>query len=276
MKRHMPDLLLQHIGRGLVVTRSVRQSPLVLLTRELGKNEKLQTALAQHGLTSCMELPLIEHSDGPDRKSLPSILGSQTFDWITVTSPEAASVFIEAWEEAGKPSVRIAVVGGGTGEILEAGGVQVAYTATKSTAKVMGSELPKHPGGNNTVLYPASAKASTDLQDSLATSGFTVTRLDTYNTSGVKSVPPDQLQAAKEAEIITFGSPSAVKAWVSLVGLDLASKQLSVCIGSTSFKACQAAGLPLEKIYYPESPGVKGWAESVIQACRENRLHLTS
>lgn len=221
-------------ARRLVITRSTRRTR-VLLTRELGKNDKLQTALSPYGLT-CMELPLIEHSDGPDKSRLPGLLATKAFDWVAVTSPEAAAVFLEAWEEAGKPFVRIAVVGGGTGEILQAGGVVPAYTATKSTAKVMGSELPKLPGGDNTVLYPASVRASRDLQDSLATSGFTVTRLDTYNTSSVASVPPYLLEAAKEAEVVTFGSPSAVKAWVSLVGIDLASQHLSVCIGSTSFR----------------------------------------
>lgn len=37
-------------------------------------------------------------------------------------------------------------------------------------------------GGTGRVLYPASCKASTELQDGLAASGFTVTRLDTYDT----------------------------------------------------------------------------------------------
>ena len=39
---------------------------------------------------------------------------------------------------------------------------------------MLGAELPKVPGGNNTVLYPSSAKASSDLQEALGASGFTV------------------------------------------------------------------------------------------------------
>lgn len=39
--------------------------------------------------------------------------------------------------------------------------------------------------------------------------------------SGVKGVEPELLQAALSADIVTFGSPSAVKAWVSLVGLEV-------------------------------------------------------
>jgi uroporphyrinogen-III synthase len=52
----------------------------------------------------------------------------------------------------------------------------------QALGKVMGSELPHVPGGSDVVLYPASVKASTDLQDSLAAAGFTVQRINTYNT----------------------------------------------------------------------------------------------
>lgn len=38
----------------------------VVATREAGKNEKLISGLAAHGV-SCLELPLIEHAPGPDR-----------------------------------------------------------------------------------------------------------------------------------------------------------------------------------------------------------------
>lgn len=38
----------------------------VVATREEGKNGKLMSGLAKHGI-SCLELPLIEHAPGPDR-----------------------------------------------------------------------------------------------------------------------------------------------------------------------------------------------------------------
>eukprot|EP00798_Chlamydomonas_sp_ICE-L_P022765 gene22765-29933_t len=199
----------------------------------------------------CVDFTLIELSYGPDTDRLPSFLSSKLYDWVVVTSPEAAAVFLEAWDKAGKPEVRIGVVGGGTGEILEKAGVIPQYTATKATGKTLGHKLPKATGktlggelpkiesGNNTVLYPASAKASTDLQDSLAGSGYTVTRLNTYNTVGVTSVSPDLVAEAKDSDIVTFGSPSAVKAWIALE----ANKKLSVSIGTTSARACDATGL---------------------------------
>lgn len=56
--------------------------------------------------------------------------------------------------------------------------------AVQALGKVMGSELPHIPNGADTVLYPASVKASTDLQDSLAAAGYKVQRINTYNTVG--------------------------------------------------------------------------------------------
>ncbi|PNH03285.1 Uroporphyrinogen-III synthase, chloroplastic, partial [Tetrabaena socialis] len=249
-------------------------SPKVLLTREAGKNDKLLQALTRKGFT-CIELPLIEHTDGPDRVQLPELLrgAAGSYDWVTITSPEAAAVFLEGWRQAGKPEVRVAVVGGGTGEVLLQGGVTPAYVPSKALGKVMGSELPRVEGGSGRVLYPASTKASTDLQDSLVAAGFEVHRINTYNTSSVKSVPEAQLREALSADVVTYGSPSAVKAWVALAGLELANAKVNACIGSTSARACASAGITAH-VCYPEAPGIEGWVEAVERGCREMQLAL--
>jgi uroporphyrinogen-III synthase len=60
--------------------------------------------------------------------------------------------------------------------------------------KIMGAELPHVPGGTDVVLYPASARASGDLQQSLEASGFKVNCIRTYDTVGVKSADAAVLQ----------------------------------------------------------------------------------
>lgn len=244
-----------------------------MLTREKGKNDKMVAGLSALGIET-IELPLIEHSHGPDRHLLVEALKTQTFQWVAVTSPESATVFLEGWEEAGRPEVRVAVVGTGTGDVLIAAGLNPKFTATKAIAKVMGAELPLDSSSEPTVLYPASAKASTDLQNSLTASGFKVTRLNTYNTTSVGSVDPQLLEKARAAEIVTFGSPTAVKAWIELVGLEAAQRYLSVCIGSTSARACDTAGLPPSRTYFPDAPGIDTWIESLLQACKEHGLEV--
>ena len=150
----------------------------VLVTREAGKNGPLVKRLASAGIqasdctaclscsshtatdspSQCVEVPLIEHGTGPDRARLPEAL-RQPWDWVLLTSPEAAAVFLEvccaavcqkqprwlhtpllscsqAWHLAGRPTIRIATVGGGTSAVL-AGQCPVAFTPSKADAHTL-------------------------------------------------------------------------------------------------------------------------------------------
>ena len=103
----------------------------VVVTREAGKNAKLKQALQDRSI-SVLELPLVETSIGPDRCGLcvtgitPRLLFVHTrlsraacrdrlaaqlkdvsFDWVVITSPEAANVFLRGWIEANKPQARL-------------------------------------------------------------------------------------------------------------------------------------------------------------------------
>ena len=78
----------------------------VALTREVGKNGKLETTLTAHpglkmmGLNlNVIELPCIEHADGDDLAKLVDILSNTNsegsisdYDYVVITSPEAARV----------------------------------------------------------------------------------------------------------------------------------------------------------------------------------------
>lgn len=52
----------------------------------------------------------------------------------------------------------------------------------------------------------------------------------------------------------------AVDHWRTLVP---SIPQVNVCIGATSAKACHSVGLP--NVFYPEAPGIEGWAECVVE-----------
>jgi uroporphyrinogen-III synthase len=242
----------------------------VVLTREEGKNGDMCARLTARGI-DCLEMPLIESVVGPDRDALPAALNDpEGWTWVCITSPEAAKVFLEAWQEAGRPDLPIATVGKGTAKILAAhyatGALTAAtFTPSKANADTMVLELPVH-GDSTRVLYPASAKAASTLQDGLAARGANVTRLNTYSTEKVTAVGPDVLQQALAADVVTFGSPSAVKAWMALTGLDPTAEDhpAYACIGGTSAKACDTIGLP--GVLFPENPGVDGWEGVVLKA----------
>ncbi|PSC73789.1 uroporphyrinogen-III chloroplastic isoform X1 [Micractinium conductrix] len=241
----------------------------VVLTREQGKNGALRKVLEGRGI-SCLELPMVETVAGPDRDRLPEVLREQaaSFDWVCITSPEAASVFLEGWRAAGRPAVRLAVVGEGTGRVFAAaagdGVPQPQFVPSVANAEHFGPELPFVEGGSKRVLYPASNKASTELQAGLAARGFEVLCLNTYDTLPVSRLDGAALAAAKQVAVVTVGSPSAIKAWVQLVGEEATQRMAIACIGSTSARAAEKLGL--QRVRFPAEPGVATWA-AVVEEC---------
>nr|XP_048331079.1 uroporphyrinogen-III synthase, chloroplastic isoform X2 [Ziziphus jujuba var. spinosa] len=251
--------------------------PEVVVTRERGKNGKLINALAKHGI-SCLELPLIQHTKGPDLDKLSTVLSDTEFDWIVITSPEAGSIFLEGWKAAGTPDVKVAVVGAGTASIFDevmrssTKSLDVAFVPSKATGKVLASELPKSGHAKCTVLYPASAKASKEIglwnysEEGLSDRGFEVTRLNTYTTGPVHDVDQIVLKQALSAPVITVASPSAVRAWVSLIPKSEQWNNSVACIGETTASAAKRLGLM--NVYYPTHPGLEGWVDKILEALR--------
>ncbi|MCO5586641.1 hypothetical protein L7F22_040582 [Adiantum nelumboides] len=169
---------------------------------------------------------------------------------------------------AGSPRARLAVVGVGTGQVfdkveLKNAKLSIDFVPSKANAKNLAEELPKLSSGGGKVLYPASAKASHELEMGLSARGFDVVRLNTYSTETVKSIDPSILTLAVSASVVALASPSAVRAWVDVVDLStwLGS---AACIGQTSAVAAQKAGL--KRVFYPPSPGIDGWLRSILEA----------
>lgn len=266
-----------HPGRCLqvVAVRASSSSPSVVVTREKGKNQKLIGLLHTRGISS-LELPLIEHREGPDLKKLPSVIQESIFDWIVITSPEAASVFLEGWRLAGSPEARLAVVGVGTGQVFENPEVKstrlsIEFVPSKANAKSLAEELPRLSEKGGKILYPASAKASHELEMGLSARDFEVVRLNTYSTESVKSIDPSLLASAVSAPVVALASPTAVRAWVALVDLST-WMGAAACIGQTSAVAAQKAGL--KRVFYPDSPGIDGWLHSISEALQSQTLEL--
>lgn len=266
---------------------SAKHSPFVIaLTREEGKNGKLNKALLSNSnikkiissssgsVMEVNEIPCIAHADGPDSDILGKTLLSSNFDYIAITSPEAAKVFASAWINEGRPKIgSVAAVGKATQETLTDYGIDVAFVPSKATAATLVKELPAlaeaaNEGRPTSLLYPASAKAKDTLQNGLEERGFIVSRLNTYDTVAASWTPEEQ-SLAKSTTVACFASPSAVKAWVKNTEHLDCSRALAACIGETSFAACRENGWKEEDIFYPEKPGIDGWTESVAEALQQ-------
>ena len=236
----------------------MRLSAKVALTRELGNNEKLGALLREKNI-ECVEIPCIAFGPGRDLHRLDDAI--LQCDIIVLSSPQAANVFLERWNLMKRPKVKIATVGKGTSKPLILSGITPFFEPSDSTAATLSAELPDTYGKN--VLYPTSAIAESVMQNGLEKRGFTVTRLNTYET--VEAIwSNDNIMEARECDIVTFASPSAVRTWASRCG----DRFVAVAIGPTSAKA--ASALSFKKVMCPEgSKGVDAWAKLVIEAVED-------
>lgn len=268
MTASSPPFLVQTTPPRVMLPHSCSSTaaPRIFLTREDGKNEKLRQLLEAGGIAT-EELPCIAFERLPGYDDLCDTIATKQPDWIVVTSPEAAGVLIEAWYATGSPQLpRLASVGAGTTQVLSAAGLTAAFVPTKATGKTLAAELPR-PSDNSKselVLYPASALAAKVVEDGLAERGFRTQRIDTYTTLPA-TWNADDFARARSAKIVTFASPSAVRAWSERVG----TSATAVCIGETSAKECRRVGFASESVHSPESPGIESWAQSVMAVVDE-------
>ncbi|KAF2324414.1 hypothetical protein GH714_013789 [Hevea brasiliensis] len=199
-----------------------------------------------------------------DTSALDHMSTDTSFDWVVITSPEAGSVFLEAWKAAGTPNVKIGVVGAGTAsifnEVIQSSGrsLDIAFAPSKATGKVLASELPKSENGRCTVLYPASAKASNEIEEGLSNRGFDVVRLNAYSTVPVDHVDQMVLKQALFCPVVAVASPSAVRAWFNLISESKQWNNSVACIGETTASAAKSLGL--KNVYFPTHPGFEGYS----------------
>lgn len=237
------------------------------VTREDGKNEKLIRKIEEtEGLSDhveIFELPCIAHASGEDYDILSSTLLQQEWDYVAVTSPEAAKVLASAWEDTGKNQASVVAVGKATEKALEKFGIFVSFVPSKANAETLAAELETRGSRTTTLLYPASAKAKDTLQSGLEARGFKVTRLNTYDTV-TASWTESQKNLAKRVKVVCFASPSSIKGW--LLNTNDNKDVIAACIGETSATACRAHSWNEEQIYFAEKPGIDGWVNAIQNA----------
>uniref|UniRef100_A0A8J9TX28 Uroporphyrinogen-III synthase n=1 Tax=Phaeodactylum tricornutum TaxID=2850 RepID=A0A8J9TX28_PHATR len=251
---------------AMTSTSSAEDSIAVAVTREDGNNKKLLKALESRlaGRISVLEVPCIAHADGEDYALLAEKLRSERWDYVAVTSPQAAIILNSAWDSVRDDPIPVTAVGKATSEALEEYGIAVSFCPSKAIATTLMLELPATRVTDATrVLYPASAKARTTLENGLRERGFEVVRLNAYDTVSAHWTHIQRTNAEK-CQVACFGSPSAVDGW--LRNSNNNTTVLAACIGKTSADVCRDRGWPKECIFFPDKPGIEGWINVVEEA----------
>ena len=166
------------------------------------------------------------------------------FDWVVFTSSSGVKYFGARMKALSlklpwKGNPRVATVGQQTARALSNFGVETDFVPSSYTTATLGKELPAEKG--DSVMLLRSDIADPRLATRLVERGFRVEEAAIYRTRSIEGPSP----RIKDADLIVFASPSAVKSFCALLAEDeLRTLQglRVVCLGPVTESAARESG----------------------------------
>ena len=245
-------------GKRIVVTRATQQAPILSeKLRELGADviEMPATQIARLDLS-------------PLRSA---IAGIDEYDWLIFTSQNAVAIFWEQLLGAGRDAralagVKIAAVGPATAGALLEHGITVDLIPKRFVAEGL-LEMMRERGdiASARVLYVTAEGARDALPDGLEQMGADVTVIEAYRSisdgQGAKRL--SRAIEAGKVDLVTFTSASSVKAYVEVVGDELALRVPAASIGPQTSEALRGAGIEIK--HEAEEATIDGLVAAVMR-----------
>ena len=185
------------------------------------------------------------------------------YEWVVVTSSTAVDVLANAVGDlATLPPVPIAAVGPATARAVKSAGGDVVLVPPEAVGELLVDVFPTaaQPGARVLQLRPEVAREV--VAQGLAGKGWQVDEVAAYRTVPV-AFTDITLRALREADVVTFASPSTVTAVLDAIAVaDLPS--MVVSIGPVTSDALRARGV--EPTANADPHTVDGLVEAVL-AC---------
>jgi uroporphyrinogen III methyltransferase / synthase len=225
-------------GRRVVVTRARAQaSGLAGRLRDLG--------------AEVVELPAIRIEPRIDSEEVRKAVNDlHSYALVCLTSPNGVRLLFEAIAEAGLDAralanATVAAIGPGTAVELRQHGIEADVVPERFVAEALVQSLAEVEVNGRPVLVARAAEARDVLPDALADRGAEVDVVALYETFA-EAPDPDSVEAAKDADYVTFTSSSTVRNLVDAVGTDLAPRARVVSIGPVTSETAREAGLTVD------------------------------
>jgi uroporphyrinogen III methyltransferase / synthase len=219
----------------------------VVVTRPSGDAGDLADALRAAG-ARVVPVPVVEVTDPEDGGAALEAAAKDLarYHWIAFTSANAVRRFLARVPDARALSgVQLAAVGPATAAALAAHRLVADLVADRTSAAGLGDAFPVPATPGAAVLFPASAGARQTLPAALRAKGWAVDEVVAYRTVAAPPPPAAAVRELETASAVTFASPSAVEAYVSLRtdGVPLPVPPVVACIGPLTADAARSAGL---------------------------------
>jgi uroporphyrinogen-III synthase len=185
------------------------------------------------------------------------------YDWVVLTSPNAARRFVQTVDAAGvgveRP--RIAAVGPGTASVVTAAGKAVHLVPRRTIGEGLVEAFATGPGR---VLLPRAEVARDVVPDGLRAKGWEVDVVEAYRTVPVTPQDAD-LARLDAADLVCFTSSSTVDALVSAAGM-ARLPAIIVSMGIATTATAMARGLVVDVTAEPST--LDGLLDAVVRAWR--------
>lgn len=222
----------------------------VLVTREKRQAKKLADLVTRYGGKPVVA-PLLSLSCKRDDTQQDILHHLSNYKWIFFTSANGVHCFFQLLQEHGLPvtalsSCYLAVVGSKTAAVLKAYGYTADFIPTTYNADVMAEEFLFYSSTADPILLVRGSMSRTVLPEELAKNRIPYETIEVYETlfNYDMKVRINELIRNKAFDMITFTSPSTVKAFIEMNTNSIHSiKNIPVaCIGTTTEQTVQSAG----------------------------------
>ena len=225
-------------GRRVVVTRARAQvSGLAATLRNLG--------------AEVVELPAIRIEARIDSAEVNEAISSlNDYSLVCLTSPNGVRLLFEAMQAAGRDAralagATVAAIGPGTAHDLSEHGIVADVVPQRFVAEALVEALAGVEVEGRRVLVARAAEARDVLPDALRERGAEVDVVALYET--VRQQPePEQVEAAQNADYVTFTSSSTVTNLTEALGDRFPTTARVVSIGPVTSETARAAGLTVD------------------------------
>jgi uroporphyrinogen III methyltransferase/synthase len=227
----------------------------ILVTRPRHQADTLSRLLMERG-TQPIELPAIGIRSIDDSTQLDNAIGNlATYHWVVFTSTNGVEAFFKRLEALKLDSRalhgrQIGAIGPATAQALMARGVMPDYTPENYSSEGIIAGLKSHSVSGKRFLLPRADIAGEELTRGLNELGAEVHEITAYRTVPEPEAIAQarQMLLAKEIQVTTFTSPSAVVNLVAVFGGDPAAINSSkvACIGPKTAESAIRAGLKVD------------------------------
>jgi len=239
----------------------------VLVTRTREQAGVLSESLAALGAVP-IEVPLIETQALDSYETLDGALRRMPgFDWLVFTSANGVAAVLARLRALGMDvrdlkGPRVAAIGPGTAQPLEAVGVRVDLLPPRFVAESLAEALQAQGLQGKRVLLARAEEARDVLPEALTSAGAEVTVAPCYRTVPAAGAGEKlrELLTEGQIDVLTFASSSAVTAFAASLGGaglgELLADVTVACIGPVTARTAEELGLAVQVM--PEEHTIPG------------------